>query len=85
MQDEWQVKYSVWKEGSCIEDIRKSWIKRENGIGKKVKMKVEGRVVEGSLEKIEEDCRFVIREDEGQRVEVKEGDVYLGKDEKIRK
>ncbi|MGN6449822.1 MAG: biotin--[acetyl-CoA-carboxylase] ligase, partial [Brucella intermedia] len=56
-----------------------------HGIGQRVTMQVDGRIVEGHFDTIDEACRFVIREDDGSRVAVTAGDVYFGTAATIRK
>ncbi|KAB2665225.1 biotin--[acetyl-CoA-carboxylase] ligase [Brucella tritici] len=85
LSDAWSVNYRVWNEGRGLDDIRKRWLQRAHGLGQHVTMQVEGRIVEGRFETIDEACRFVIREDEGSRVAVTAGDVYFGTAATIRR
>ena len=41
-------------------------------------MRVDGRVVRGVFETIDEDCRFVIREDGGTKIAIAAGEVHFG-------
>lgn len=41
-------------------------------------VRIDGRVVRGVFETIDEECRFVIRADDGSRVTVAAGDVHFG-------
>jgi BirA family biotin operon repressor/biotin-[acetyl-CoA-carboxylase] ligase len=48
-------------------------------------MQVEGKIIEGRFETIDEACRFVIRDNDGGRVTVTAGDVYFGTAATLRK
>ena len=85
LSDAWTVNYRIWNEGRGLDAIRKRWLERAHGLGRTVTMQVEGRVVEGRFETIDEACRFVIREDDGTRIAVTAGDVYFGTAATIRK
>lgn len=78
LSDAWTVNYRIWNEGRGLGEIRRRWLKRAHGIGRPVTMTIEGRVVEGVFETIDEACRFVIRDDEGHRTTVTAGDVHFG-------
>lgn len=85
LSDAWSVNYRIWNGGRGLDEIRKRWLQRAHGLGQNVTMQVEGRVIEGRFETIDEACRFVIRDDEGARVTVTAGDVYFGTATTLRK
>ena len=85
LSDAWSVNYRVWDEGRGLDTIRKRWLERAHGLGGNVAMQVEGKVIEGRFETIDEACRFVIRDNEGARVTVTAGDVYFGTAATLRK
>ncbi|RVA17564.1 biotin--[acetyl-CoA-carboxylase] ligase, partial [Mesorhizobium sp. M7D.F.Ca.US.004.03.1.1] len=43
-----------------------------------VAVRIDGNVVRGVFETIDEDCRFVIRDDEGSVLTIAAGDVHFG-------
>ena len=48
------------------------------GSAREVAVQVDGNVVRGVFETIDEDCRFVIRDDGGDVVKIAAGDVHFG-------
>jgi BirA family biotin operon repressor/biotin-[acetyl-CoA-carboxylase] ligase len=85
LSDAWSVNYRVWDEGRGLDAIRKRWLERAHGLGGNVTMQVEGKIIEGRFETIDEACRFVIRDNDGGRVTVTAGDVYFGTAATLRK
>lgn len=78
LSDAWTVNYRIWNEGRGLDEIRCRWLKHAHGLGQQVAIRVDGQIVEGIFETIDETCRFVIRDDEGVRTAVTAGDVYFG-------
>ncbi len=78
LSDAWEVNSRIWKEGRGLSEIRKRWLARAAGLGGEVAVRVDGAVLHGIFETIDEDCRFVIRGDDGQRVKIAAGDVHFG-------
>ena len=58
--------------------IRQRWLSRAAGLGGQVAVRVDGNVVRGVFETIDEDCRFVIRDDKGAVLKIAAGDVHFG-------
>jgi len=73
----WSENFRRWGGGSGLAEIRRRWLSRAAGIGAPVSVRIDGRVVRGVFETIDEDCRFVIRSDGG-LVRVAAGDVHFG-------
>jgi BirA family biotin operon repressor/biotin-[acetyl-CoA-carboxylase] ligase len=69
---------AIWDEGRGLSHIRERWLERAAGLGGEVAVRVEGRVVRGIFETIDEDCRFVIRDPQGDRIAIAAGDVHFG-------
>lgn len=78
LSDAWSVNARLWNEGRGLAAIRERWLGRAAGLGGQVAVRVDGRVVRGTFETIDEDCRFVIREDQGSIVTIAAGDVHFG-------
>ncbi|UGX87660.1 biotin--[acetyl-CoA-carboxylase] ligase [Phyllobacterium meliloti] len=78
LSDAWQENSRIWDEGRGLSEIRKRWLKRAAGIGTEVAVRVDGSVLRGIFETIDEDCRFVIRDNDGERVKIAAGDVHFG-------
>lgn len=78
LSDAWSVNVRLWNGGRGLSAIRERWLARATGLGGQVAVNVEGRVVRGVFETIDEDCRFVIREDDGSVLTITAGDVHFG-------
>lgn len=78
LSDAWIDNIRAWDQGRGLATIRQRWLARAAGLGSEVAVKVDGRVVRGIFETIDEDCRFVIRGNDGDVVAVAAGDVHFG-------
>lgn len=78
LSDAWSVNARLWNDGRGLAAIRERWLARAAGLGGQVAVRIDGRVVRGTFETIDEDCRFVIREDQGSVLTIAAGDVHFG-------
>ncbi len=78
LSDAWSENERVWAGGRGLASIRKRWLARAAGLGSEVAVRIEGNVVRGVFETIDEDCRFVIRDAKGETVKIAAGDVHFG-------
>lgn len=78
LSDAWEENSCIWGEGRGLAEIRKRWLARAAGLGSEVAVRVDGNVLRGIFETIDEDCRFVIRDNDGERVKIAAGDVHFG-------
>ena len=78
LSDAWSENERIWAGGRGLAAIRKRWLGRAAGLGSEVAVRIEGNVVRGVFETIDEDCRFVIREAQGDRIAIAAGDVHFG-------
>src|SRR5690606_9370432 len=78
LSDAWSANARLWNGGRGLAAIRERWLARAAGLGGQVAVSVDGRVVRGTFETIDEDCRFVIREDQGSVLTIAAGDVHFG-------
>jgi BirA family biotin operon repressor/biotin-[acetyl-CoA-carboxylase] ligase len=78
LSDAWVEHERVWNRGKGLSVIRERWIAHAAGLGSEVAVKIEGRIVRGIFETIDDECRFVIREHDGGVVTVAAGDVHFG-------
>lgn len=78
LSDAWSQAMRLWDEGRGLQSIRRRWLSRAAGLGGEVAVRVDGRVVRGIFETIDEDCQFVIREEGGARIAIAAGDVHFG-------
>jgi BirA family biotin operon repressor/biotin-[acetyl-CoA-carboxylase] ligase len=78
LSDAWNENARVWNEGRGLAEIRRRWLSRAAGLGSQVAVRVDGNVVRGVFETIDEDCRFVIRDDRGDMLKIAAGDVHFG-------
>lgn len=78
LTDAWVENLAIWENGRGIDSIRRLWLARAAGLGSDVAVRVDGQVVRGVFETIDEDCRFVIRAPDGERIRIAAGDVHFG-------
>jgi BirA family biotin operon repressor/biotin-[acetyl-CoA-carboxylase] ligase len=78
LADAWYQTMRIWDDGRGLDLIRKRWLGRAAGLGGVVAVRVDGKTQQGIFETIDEDCRFVIRNDEGNLVRIAAGDVHFG-------
>jgi BirA family biotin operon repressor/biotin-[acetyl-CoA-carboxylase] ligase len=78
LSDAWTVNAHDWDEGRGMARIRNNWLARAAGLGSDVAVRLDGSVVRGIFETIDEDCRFVIRTRGGEMVRIAAGDVHFG-------
>jgi BirA family biotin operon repressor/biotin-[acetyl-CoA-carboxylase] ligase len=77
LSDAWSENIRVWSNGAGLTEIRQRWLSRAAGLGSEVAVRVDGNIVRGVFETIDEDCRFVIRAGSG-IVKIAAGDVHFG-------
>ena len=78
LSDAWSENARLWDEGRGLAAVRRRWLARAAGLGGEVAVRIDGNVVRGVFETIDEDCRFVIRDDEGSVLTIAAGDVHFG-------
>lgn len=78
LSDAWSENARQWNEGRGLAAIRRRWLDRAAGLGGEVAVRLDGNVVRGTFETIDEDCRFVIRDENGQALTIAAGDVHFG-------
>ncbi|PZN48854.1 MAG: biotin--[acetyl-CoA-carboxylase] ligase, partial [Proteobacteria bacterium] len=78
LSDAWGANARLWDEGRGLGQIRRRWLARAAGLGGEVAVNIDGRVVRGTFETIDEDCRFVVRDMNGSVFTVAAGDVHFG-------
>jgi BirA family biotin operon repressor/biotin-[acetyl-CoA-carboxylase] ligase len=78
LSDAWTDSLKLWNGGRGLDAIRHRWLSRAAGLGSEVAVRVDGDVVRGVFETIDEDCRFVIRAGGGGEVKIAAGDVHFG-------
>ncbi|MHA6684428.1 biotin--[acetyl-CoA-carboxylase] ligase [Mesorhizobium sp. A556] len=78
LSDAWSANARLWNDGRGLGAIRERWLARAAGLGGQVAVRLDGKVVRGTFETIDEDCRFVIRDDQGSVLTIAAGDVHFG-------
>jgi BirA family biotin operon repressor/biotin-[acetyl-CoA-carboxylase] ligase len=78
LSDAWSENARLWNDGRGLSAVRRRWLQRAAGLGGQVAVRIDGNVVRGTFETIDEDCRFVIRDDEGSVLTIAAGDVHFG-------
>jgi BirA family biotin operon repressor/biotin-[acetyl-CoA-carboxylase] ligase len=77
LSDAWSQNIGIWAGGGGLDEVRRRWLSRAAGLGSEVAVRVDGNVVRGVFETIDDDCRFVIRTG-GELVKIAAGDVHFG-------
>lgn len=78
LSDAWIENLRLWAEGRGLSAIRERWLKQAAGLNSQVAVRIDGEVVRGIFETIDDECRFVIRKPDGGQVAVSAGDVHFG-------
>lgn len=78
LSDAWLDNAALWAEGRGLGAVRAKWLQRAAGLGSRVAVNIDGAVVRGTFETIDDACRFVIRRDDDMVVRVAAGDVHFG-------
>lgn len=78
LSDAWSENARLWNEGRGLSAIRQRWLDRAAGLGGEVAVRLDGKIVRGTFETIDEECRFVIRDGEGALLTIAAGDVHFG-------
>lgn len=78
LSDAWAAKMQIWNQGRGLAAIRGLWLERAAGLGSEVAVRMDGQVTRGVFETIDEECRFVIRGDDGARRRIAAGEVHFG-------
>lgn len=78
LSDAWTDNFARWSGGRGVSIIRERWLQRAAGLGSQVAVRVDGEVVRGVFETIDEECRFVIRREDGRTICIAAGDVHFG-------
>jgi len=78
LSDAWVTHFGTWHGGEGLSAIRNLWLSRAAGLGGEVAVRIDGEVRRGIFETIDEECRFVIRDDSGERLAISAGDVHFG-------
>jgi BirA family biotin operon repressor/biotin-[acetyl-CoA-carboxylase] ligase len=78
LSDAWSANARLWNEGRGLAAIRERWLGRAAGLGGEVAVRIDGNVVRGIFETIDEDCRFVVRDRSGAVLAITAGDVHFG-------
>lgn len=78
LTDAWVGNAALWNEGRGLDAVRRRWLTRAAGLGGEVRVMIDGRIVSGTFETIDEECRFVLREHTGRELRITAGDVHFG-------
>ena len=74
----WAQNIALWDEGRGLDAIRQRWLARAAGLGGEVAVRMDGQILRGKFETIDEDCRFVIRLEDNSLARIAAGDVHFG-------
>ncbi|WP_187971646.1 biotin--[acetyl-CoA-carboxylase] ligase [Aquibium microcysteis] len=78
LTDAWLRHERSWNGGRGLSAIRTAWLARAAGLGAGVAVRIGDAVVRGTFETIDEECRFLVRDEAGRIWPVAAGDVHFG-------
>lgn len=77
LSDAWVDLERTWNGGEGLSAIRRQWLTRAAGIGGPIAVKSGERILRGTFETLDDECRLVVRTAEGP-VTVAAGEVHFG-------
>ena len=78
LSDAWVDNLRGWRGGNGLAHIRERWLARAAGLGSDIVVRLPGEVLRGRFETIDEECRLVLKDGDGNRRTVAAGDVHFG-------
>jgi BirA family transcriptional regulator, biotin operon repressor / biotin---[acetyl-CoA-carboxylase] ligase len=78
LSDAWIDAYDAWSRPGGLAETRRRWLENAAGTGTPVSVNLGERILRGTFETIDEQCRFVIRTEDGSRETIAAGDVHFG-------
>ena len=78
LSDAWTEGMALWNGGRGLDAVRRRWLTMAAGLGSEVAVRIEGEVVRGVFETIDEECRFMVRDRAGKVWRIAAGDVHFG-------
>lgn len=77
LSETWSINYQLWNKGNNLSAIRDKWLSNAANLGGRVNIMVNGELISGIFETIDEQCKFVIYQDNGQRIAISAGEVHF--------
>jgi len=84
LTEHWVSAYALWNNGRGVQAVLAEWRQSAAGIGAEVAINMDGTVVRGVFETIDDAGRLIVKMDDGQRVPIAAGDVHFGTTASIR-
>lgn len=78
LSESWALNAAQWDEGRGRDLIRRRWLAHAAGLGAEAAVRLDGEVIRGTFETIDQDCRFVLRAPDGTLRHITAGDVHFG-------
>lgn len=78
LSEAWVETATQWDEGRGFAAIRRTWLARAAGLAGEVAVRLEGEIVRGRFETIDELGQLVLRADDGSVRHVSAGEVHFG-------
>ena len=78
LSDCWVQFRGIWDQGRGFGEIRRLWLERAAGLGRRVAIHTGGTIVEGTFDTVDEQGCMIVRTPDGKRVPISAGDVYFG-------
>ncbi|WP_182417237.1 biotin--[acetyl-CoA-carboxylase] ligase [Bartonella sp. HY038] len=77
LSDTWATNYKLWDKGKNLSAIRDKWLQHAANLGGRVNIMVNGELITGVFETIDENCQLVIYQDNGVRKTISAGEVHF--------
>jgi BirA family biotin operon repressor/biotin-[acetyl-CoA-carboxylase] ligase len=78
LSDAWVENMRRWNGSRGLASVRDRWLKRAAGLGSEIAVRLQGEVLRGTFETIDDECRLVLRDRSGQLHRIAAGDVHFG-------
>lgn len=78
LAEHWVDVYALWDQGRGIAAILNEWRQSAAGIGSEVAVNMNGQVLRGTFQAIDDSGRLIIKNDDGTLMPIAAGDVHFG-------
>lgn len=77
MSDAFASRLTVWQRGAGFAEIRKAWLSRAAGLGRRIVVRLPSGDIDGVFEALDTEGALVLLDDAGHRREVSAGEIFF--------
>jgi BirA family transcriptional regulator, biotin operon repressor / biotin---[acetyl-CoA-carboxylase] ligase len=77
LSDSFAKRLELWQRGAGFAEIRKAWLARAAGIGRRIVVRLPSGDVDGTFESLDSEGALILIEDGGQRRAVSAGEIFF--------